>query len=169
MEPGFTQSKRSHRIRGSGSFARLIVAPIWAIGALTTAPNLAEHHGWIPEALAFTNLSAWLILLMSFALFLRSLFWGVTVNERVVTARSWVRTFRFQTSGLTGCTSVPYSGLINWADSDGSGRWLKMLSFEGEWKRGPRVARGTISLRRSSQRQAAALNELLQAPQVKGS
>jgi hypothetical protein len=152
------------RVAGAGLMVRVSSFTINGLVLVLTLVYLAEWWGrpfsvWSANAvfaLGFAVLCA--------AVIARSCVIGATLMPGVVVVRSWLVTRRVPTSQIVSSASAPYSGLFNWANSDGSGKWLKMLVLIRTDGKRPIPVRGTIAFRAASERQSQAINEFLLLP-----
>ena len=79
---------------------------------------------------------------------------GVWIGEETTIVRSWFYTWKLLTKTIVSCSAEPYWGILNRGDADWSGRRIKMLVFTLPAGRTV-TARGTLSGKKSSQRQVA--------------
>lgn len=142
----------SFRVRGSGNLARSIAIPFGSVILCSVSigvPGRLASQSVIP---AVDLVSAVFLVLLFLPIVIRALMLGIWVRRDSLLIRSWLRNYSIQRDDLLECSVARYSGLLNWGDVDGSGKFLKVLLFTT--RSGKKVApRATISLPKSAAKQ----------------
>lgn len=153
------------RIPGIGAGGRMLALPIGFLTVALVFLQLIMHELAGPANVTIAVGAALLALFFAW----RSLQLGLIIGCSETIVRSWFISRRFATKDVTSVGVAPYSGLLNDADLDGSGRFLKVieLNHDSEGVRKSYAFRGSVGFARNVTRRAARAEEALQAFQQK--
>ena len=147
------------RIQRTGNGARWVCIPTTTIFTLAFAlPEILDPLPRDDKPLVIAAASIIVILAT-----LRSALIGIFISDTHIIARSWLVTYRWTHEQVVAVRPLPYEGLLNEGNIDGSGKFLVVVGFRIRSARGDRwvVIRGTISSRRSLSRQLQQIREQL--------